>query len=141
MSVSVNDQYIHNIVLSSLRSRARRSLVSSSKPRKPTPCFLSTRRKSSGMNTARSSGRLSSACSCFLSVLLSLLVHRGLIRVLAIDDGSSGVNRRSKYVTQIQQQRPSSTTMTLTWHACKYRVHKLHQRCILVLVLRISSAD
>ena len=22
-------------------------------------------------------------------------------------------------------------TVTLTWHACKYTVHKLHQRCIL----------
>ena len=140
MSVSVNYQYIHNIVLSSLHSRARRSLVSSSKPRKPTPCFLSTRRKSSGTNTARSSGKLSSACSCFLCVLVAFSLQ-WLIRMLAINNGSSGVNQRSKYVTQAQQQRPSSPTVTLTWHACKYRVHKLHQRYILVLVLRISSVD
>ena len=29
-----------------------------------------------------------------------------------------GVNQRSKYVTQTQQQRPLSPTVTLTWHAC-----------------------
>ena len=42
-----------------------------------------------------------------------------------------GVNWRSKDVTQIQQQRPESPTITLTWHACKYKVCKLHQRHIL----------
>ena len=39
-----------------------------------------------------------------------------------------GVNWRSKYVTQVQQQRPASPTVTLTCHACKYEVHQLHQR-------------
>ena len=39
------------------------------------------------------------------------------------------VNYRSKYVTQVQQ-RPESPTVTLTWNACKYEVHKLHQRYI-----------
>ena len=29
-------------------------------------------------------------------------------------------------------QRPESPTVTLTWHACKYKVHKLHQRYILL---------
>ena len=29
---------------------------------------------------------------------------------------------------QTQQQRPESPTVTLTWHASKYRVHKLHHR-------------
>ena len=33
----------------------------------------------------------------------------------------------SKYLTQAQQG-PESPTVTLTWHACKYKVHKLHQR-------------
>ena len=43
-----------------------------------------------------------------------------------------GVNWRSIYITQfIQQQRPEPPTVTLTWHACKYKVHKLHQRYIL----------
>ena len=32
-----------------------------------------------------------------------------------------GVNQRSKYVTQVHQQRPESCTVTLYWHACKYR--------------------
>ena len=26
--------------------------------------------------------------------------------------------------------------VTLTWHACKYKVHKLHQRYILLLVVQ-----
>ena len=30
-----------------------------------------------------------------------------------------------------QQQRPESPTVILTWHASKYKVHKLHQRYIL----------
>ena len=38
------------------------------------------------------------------------------------------VNWRSKYITQVQQQRPESPTVTLTWHAYNYKVHKLHQR-------------
>ena len=33
-----------------------------------------------------------------------------------------------KKITQAQQQRPESPTVTLTWHASKYKVHKLHQR-------------
>ena len=47
-----------------------------------------------------------------------------------------------KYVTRVQQQRPESPTVTLTWHACKskpidglrckYKVHKLHQRHMLL---------
>ena len=43
-----------------------------------------------------------------------------------------GVNQSSKDVTQVQQQRPESPTVTLTWHACKQKVHKLTQRYILV---------
>ena len=41
------------------------------------------------------------------------------------------INQRSKEVTQVQQQRPESPTVTLTWHASKYKVRKLHQRYIL----------
>ena len=44
-----------------------------------------------------------------------------------------GVNQRSKYVIQVQQQRPESPTVTLTWHTCNYKVHRLHQRYILYL--------
>ena len=40
------------------------------------------------------------------------------------------VNQRSKDVTQVQQQRPESPRVTLTWH--KYKVRKLHQRYILI---------
>ena len=42
-----------------------------------------------------------------------------------------GANYRSKDVTQVQKQRPESPTVTLTWHACKCKAHKLHQRYIL----------
>ena len=42
-----------------------------------------------------------------------------------------GVNQRSKDVTQTQQQRLESPTLTLTWHASKHKVHKLHERYIL----------
>ena len=47
----------------------------------------------------------------------------------AAESTHKGVNQRSKYVTQAQQQRPESPTVTLTWNACKYKVpHKLHGR-------------
>ena len=36
-----------------------------------------------------------------------------------------GVNQHSKDVTEAQQQRPESPTVTLSWHACKYKVHTL----------------
>ena len=39
----------------------------------------------------------------------------------------------SKYVTQVQKQRSEWPTVTLIWHACKYKVPKLHQRYILIL--------
>ena len=50
-----------------------------------------------------------------------------------------GVKQRSKYVTQVEQQKPDSPTVTLIgiaygnsrWHALKYNVYKLHQRYIL----------
>ena len=38
----------------------------------------------------------------------------------------------SKDAVQGQQQRSEPSTITLTWHACKCKVHKLHQRYILV---------
>ena len=50
---------------------------------------------------------------------------------------NKGVNLRSKYITQVQQQRPESPTVTLTWHACKYNVQKLHQRYILNLRMHL----
>ena len=47
------------------------------------------------------------------------------------DSTNKGVNLCSKYITWVQQQKPESSTVTLTWNACKYKVHKLHQRYIL----------
>ena len=37
------------------------------------------------------------------------------------------------------QQRPESPTVTLIWHACKYKVHDLYQRYI--LFLQIHKAE
>ena len=52
-------------------------------------------------------------------VLLLMVTHKGVKWCL-------------KYITQIQQQRPKSPTVTLTWHACKHKVQKLHLRYILL---------
>ena len=51
-------------------------------------------------------------------------------RSICTESTHKGVNQRSKYITQVQQQRPESPTVTLTWHASKYiyKVHELHQR-------------
>ena len=43
---------------------------------------------------------------------------------------NKGVNQCPKAITQTQQ-RPESPTVALTWHTCKYKGHKLHQRYIL----------
>jgi len=40
-------------------------------------------------------------------------------------DSNKGANLRTKDVTHTQQQRPEWLTGTVTWHACKYKVHKL----------------
>ena len=40
---------------------------------------------------------------------------------------NKGVNWHSKDVTQTQLQKPELPPITLTWHASKYKVHKLHQ--------------
>ena len=50
-----------------------------------------------------------------------------------LESTHKGVNQSSKYVTQVQQQRPESPGVTLAWHACKNKVHKLRQRYILCL--------
>ena len=49
-----------------------------------------------------------------------------------------GVNQLSKYVTQVQQQRPELPTVTITWHVCKYTAAQVF---IVVPGLRILSAD
>ena len=40
----------------------------------------------------------------------------------------------SKDVTQTQQQRPESPTVTLTWHVSKCKAYKLCERYILILI-------
>ena len=52
-----------------------------------------------------------------------------------------GIDQRSKDDTPAQQQRPESPTVTLTWHASKYKVHKLHQRYALChyTILRVPG--
>ena len=46
------------------------------------------------------------------------------------ESANKGVNKLSKDVTQTQQQRSESPTVTLTWRASKYKVHKFHQSYI-----------
>ena len=48
--------------------------------------------------------------------------------------------QRSEDVTSAQHQRPKSATGTLTWHASKYKLHKLHQGYILFGLL-LGSCD
>ena len=48
-----------------------------------------------------------------------------------------GVNQRSKYVTQVRQQRPESPTVTLTRHSCKYKVQNLHLMYLYLMYLCI----
>ena len=43
------------------------------------------------------------------------------------------LRKRSKDTTT-QHERPESPRVTLTWHASKYRVQKLHQRYIFFLI-------
>ena len=52
-------------------------------------------------------------------------------QLISTESTHKGVNQCSKYVTQVQQQRPESPMVTLTWHRCKYKVPELHQRYVL----------
>ena len=63
-----------------------------------------------------------SADPCLLSVLQVILEQNQQREVIAL-------NRQGT-----QQQRPESPHGYLTWHASKYRVHKLHRRYILVFL-------
>ena len=69
----------------------------------------------------------------------STLGNAGILRHPSLNEGlhcheqqpplettHKGVNQRSKDVTQTQQQKPESPTVTLAWHASKYEAHKLH---------------
>ena len=46
-----------------------------------------------------------------------------------------GVKQCSRYVTQVQQQRPESPMVTLTKHMGKHKVHKLYLRHFLFFFL------
>ena len=48
--------------------------------------------------------------------------------IIQSESTHEGVNWRSMAVTQTQQQRSESPTVTLTWHVSKCKEHKLHQR-------------
>ena len=76
------------------------------------------------------SGLLPSARNCQLGFITTYLKQNETQSARA-ESTHKGVNQRSKYAAQVQQ-RPESPTVTLTWHACKYKIHKLHQRCSLM---------
>ena len=48
---------------------------------------------------------------------------------------NKGVNLCSKYVTQGHQQRSESPMVTLTWHACKYKVYKPPQETMYLVAV------
>ena len=48
--------------------------------------------------------------------------------------------RRLERLHTCKQQKPELPTVTLIWHACKYKVHKLHQRYILKPTTAFSLA-
>ena len=48
--------------------------------------------------------------NCFHELYLNLCYYD------CADLTNKGVNSRAKYATQVQQQRPESPTVTLTWH-------------------------
>ena len=51
------------------------------------------------------------------------------------------IRNTSTTVTQVQQQRPDSPTVTLIRHACKYKVHKLHQSCIIQMLFIVKRTE
>ena len=75
-------------------------------------------------------------CCCFyyrihtkvLRVHINISLKQNEAQSTRADSTRKGDNQRWKDVTQTQQQRPESPTVTLTWHACEYKVRKLHLR-------------
>ena len=68
-------------------------------------------------------------CVCVCVCVCARMYSDSVFEIMTIQN--KGVNYRRKYVTQVQQQRSESPTVALTRHACKYKVHKLHQRYVL----------
>ena len=64
-------------------------------------------------------------CGCFLL----------LFSFIFIESTCKGVNWCLENVTRVQQQRPELPRVTPTWHACKYKVYKLHQSYILSVLI------
>ena len=69
------------------------------------------------------------------TVLLVAAAKRGSRVAAAKEETATVQNQHTrqlisarKTVRQTQQQRPESPTVTLTWHACKYKVHVESQR-------------
>ena len=44
--------------------------------------------------------------------------------------------RKTSHITQTQQQRPESPTVTLTWNTSKYTAHKLQKRYIVYIYIK-----
>ena len=67
---------------------------------------------------------------CSWSAVLSICY---LILILVTCQRTRELISTQKTPYRMQQQRPESPTVTLTWHASKYKVHKLHQGYILFI--------
>ena len=68
----------------------------------------------------------SSSMRCYVINCESGSLKQNEAQSTCTESTNKGVNEHSKDVAQIQQQRPESLRVTLTWHASK--VHKLSQR-------------
>ena len=64
-------------------------------------------------------------CSLLFTAALLLFLNT-FLKILIHHNQPIRVKQRSKDVTQTQQQRLESPTVTLTSHASKYKDHKLH---------------
>ena len=74
---------------------------------------------------------LACICALFSREMLQIW-NRTRPRAVVQNQHTRALINAQKYITQVQQQTPESPTVPLTWHACKYKVHKLHHRCIII---------
>ena len=79
---------------------------------------------------------LACICALFSREILQIW-NRTRPRAVVQNQHTRALINAQKYITQVQQQTPESPTVPLTWHACKYKVHKLHHRCFIIFVVAL----
>ena len=88
-------------------------------------------------NRMKDSQRSSTWACFFFPVFFRFNLKQNEAQSAHAESTHKGVNQPSKYATPVQQQRPELPTVTLTWHACKYKVHKLFSFFSFLLILRM----